>query len=218
MNAFPWIIVILTFISYLICVVLGIRYLRRLELPFKWLAGFIWVAFFMELLNTYLINLQIKSSASLHVYTIVEFAILFMVFRALYAPLIQPYLALATILGFACFAGIDILYFESLDVFNSYARGLESLILMLLSLVFFFQRLQQPGPTPLLKQPGFWLASGTLIYFGVNLFLFTMNRSLDEKTFANLWGLIHNPVILTRNVFFGVALWIARKRMNPSFS
>ncbi|WP_298513680.1 hypothetical protein [uncultured Kordia sp.] len=95
-------------------------------------------------------------------------------------------------------------------MFNSNATTVLGILVISLSLSYFYALLKEVKYTLLERNPMFWLNAGFLIYFSSNLLLFFINNSMftkaDEVSYL-VWGL-HAIVNFILVIFFTIAIWI----------
>lgn len=110
---------------------------------------------------------------------------------------------------FAGIAGVLILtnafFIEGLSKFPSIGNTILSVTLILLSLLYFWQLLDQVEIVRLEKQPMFWISAGVLSYCSINIFLFMLMRSLGSLS-QNFWT-IHSIINIIANSLFAIALF-----------
>lgn len=112
-------------------------------------------------------------------------------------------------IAFAGIAGVLILinafFIEGLLKFPSIGNTILSVTLILFSLLYFWQLLDQVEIVRLEKQPMFWISAGVLSYCGINIFLFMLLRSLGSLS-PNFWT-IHSIINIIVNFLFAIALF-----------
>ena len=105
------------------------------------------------------------------------------------------------------FTVADAMFIEGLRQFNSYSRTVESIILILTALAFFYQLINRLDLTFIDKQPMFWISVGVLIYFSGNVFLFMLQRAMiasGESDFSLYW-IIHSCLNIIANFAYSIA-------------
>ena len=112
-------------------------------------------------------------------------------------------LALSVITGVLIF--INAFFIEGLLKFPSIGNTILSVTLILLSLLYFWQLLDQAEIVRLEKQPMFWISAGVLSYCSINIFLFMLMRSLGSLS-SNFWT-IHSIINIIANLLFAIALF-----------
>lgn len=157
-------------------------------------------------------GLHLNNLPLLHIFTILEFGLLAGIFRDHLQPTVRPGQLYGLIAGFTIFAILNSIFNESILQFNAVARGVESILIILLVLLYFYVTLKTLKVSRLESSPLFWISSGLLIYFSAGLFVFIYSNYVLESQQASftVWG-IHTFMSIVRNLFFAVALWVKPK-------
>jgi len=149
----------------------------------------------------------------LHIFTIIEFAFLALILRPNVEELISGKRINQLIIGFSIFSIINSLFFESILQFNAFARAVEGLLIIFLSLVCLYLilktlKIKQPERSPLI-----WIIFGNLLYFSSSLFVFIFSNSLmpSKNISFTVWG-IHAFMSVLHYLFYTIALWIKPKK------
>ena len=155
--------------------------------------------------------LQLTNLPLLHVYTVVEFALMLFVFQRL--GVIGRRAGVVLVALFTLLAGFAAVYWHSVYEMNVVPRSVESVVVSVLALRYFFQRfyaadlhLQAPS---LGRSPGFWFATGLLLYFPASLFVFLYGAWFIEMAPLS-WAIYagHALLNITKNILFSIALWV----------
>lgn len=106
------------------------------------------------------------------------------------------------------FYGISLIILKSYAMSTSALNAVASLVLIIVSIVFFYKLLHELKVDAIHRQPILWIAFATLFYYSGNLFLFLTSNYLINQTdhFMAMWTL-HNILNFTKNILFAVALW-----------
>jgi len=127
----------------------------------------------------------------------------FIYFHAFNKPALKKLsIAFAGIAGVLIF--INAFFVEGLLKFPSIGNTILSVTLILFSLLYFWQLLDQVEIVRLEKQPMFWISAGVLSYCSINIFLFMLMRSLGSLS-PNFWT-IHSIINIIANFLFAIAL------------
>lgn len=97
--------------------------------------------------------------------------------------------------------------------FNSIAWGINTLILLMMSLRYLYNLYSNIENIQIEKHPGFIINAGLLIYFAGSLFTYLLGWYILSETsndfFANSW-MILAPANILKNIIVTFGLWIAR--------
>ncbi|MFT3702848.1 MAG: hypothetical protein QM802_10775 [Agriterribacter sp.] len=93
------------------------------------------------------------------------------------------------------------------DVFDSVSLGIRSLILLVYSIFFLFERIKDPNPLNLFSSPVFWVVVAIMIYSAGTFFPFIYaNSYMRENNFDEQYAIIHDPVYIIKNLIFSFAM------------
>src|SRR6185437_3246021 len=114
----------------------------------------------------------------LHTFTFVEYT-----FFCLYIYFILPQSILKKILpflwiGFIVFALIDLIYVNTGIEFDSFAIGIESIIIILLCIYYLFTQIKGTNSLLIYSTFNFWVVITFLIYFAGTFFLYILAQGL----------------------------------------
>lgn len=149
-----------------------------------------------------------------HIYTIIEFFIIswfyWLVFKDYFSKLLIP----IVFFTFFIFSLIDSFVFHNVFTFNSYAKSLECIIIVVLSVLYLyktFNEFQEKDPS---DTPVFWINAGFLFYFSGCLFLFTFSNYMltQGKAMAIVTWALHAFFAILMYSLISVGLY---KTKNP---
>ncbi|WP_430410091.1 hypothetical protein [Kordia sp.] len=145
-----------------------------------------------------------------HIYTIIEFLCIIYIYKdALHTLFPQRVFTIIAVV-FTAFCIINTFYFQSIFTFNSNATTMLGVLVIFLSISYFYTLLKEIKYTSLERNPMFWGNAGFLIYFSSNLLLFFISNSIStEAAEVNflVWGL-HAIVNIVLVIFFIIAIWV----------
>jgi hypothetical protein len=88
--------------------------------------------------------------------------------------------------------------------FDSVCAPVESILVILLSILFFYEQMSNPGNLMILASKSFWIIVAFLIYLSVSLFLFVSTSYLSHEEHEALWPIAGIANII-KNFLFAVA-------------
>ena len=143
----------------------------------------------------------------LYSFTIIEFSFFcFFVFLILPKNLIKksvPFIWIA----FVLFAAIDFFYINESKKFDSFASGIESIIIILLCIYYLFSQVKTVNSLLLYSTFNFWVIIAFLIYFSGTFFLYIMTENMwDDKGFRKLYFVINISFNILKNILLSVAM------------
>lgn len=150
---------------------------------------------------------QINNLPLLHVYTIAEFLFLALFFYQVTGSPGMKKGVLAGMLLFPLYGFINFTFIQSLQVFNSYTRPVEAILLIMGSLAFFYMQSLKNQNSSWQAQPETWIVIGILVYFSSSLVQFSFSNVVSSHAGRNvkllIWT-IHATLVLIMYVLFAV--------------
>jgi len=148
--------------------------------------------------------------ALFHGFTIVEFVLLGMIYRAQLNGLIPQRWISSTIIGFSGFAILNSLVWQPLTTFNTNAISISSFLLIGFALAYFYKLLRDMEYAKLERNPWFWFNIGVLLYYSSSFLLFTFNNRVIvlEPEAASVLYAVHAFFHILQYVFYSLTLWI----------
>ena len=101
--------------------------------------------------------------------------------------------------------------------FDSFSASLESVIIIIYCLIFFFEQISKPQTYFLYTLPYFWIVLGILIYMASTLFLFILAGNLSDEEFRKYW-IINSISNIISNIIFGIGFLMNRFTVHNSIS
>jgi hypothetical protein len=200
---FLYIITEVSKLSSFLPVIVGFMYFSKINKPFKRLVYFLCISAFNEYLATEFKKVYGTNVPLLHLFTPIEFSIFFIVFGQYFR--LNFFKNLIIITAFWGLAFLDAFYINNLYTHNTVARPTESIILMIASFYYFYLNLSNQNNTAIIyKEAMFWYATGILIYFSINFYMFLMVSQLVPP--IALFSIdIHSIVNIIANLLFAKA-------------
>ena len=174
------------------------------------LATLVWVGTAIALLARFVGSfLHQPNLFLLHIYTIVDFILLSLIFR----PVLPRYLSMLLLYGFPLFAASNSIFFEQLQTENVLNRSISAFILMFYALSFFTKTLREMKILNLEKEPLFWISIGVLFYNASSFFIFLFSRYLFpiQSLWFTYFG-IHAIFTIILYFCYTIALWVHPKQ------
>lgn len=183
---------------------------RKLFLPLK---IYLIISVFTQAASLYLWLRHINNLPLLHFYTLIEFILLAVFFHKLLPVKFNRQLLFLTIGLFSFFAILDSLVIENIHAFNIYTRTLESLVIILLSTIWFIQRISGDRSTESGYKKGYdYLVTGFFIYFAGSIMLFAFSNLTTKLTYSfalNVWS-VHSTLLFLLYIFILSGLYKCR--------
>ena len=207
-------ILITTFLITVIPMVIGGWKYRALNQESKaifWLAV---VTFLLDAPASYLFYHAKPNLFIGHIFTPLEFLFIVYIYRRPLKSLIPEKWNTGLMVVIALLAIGNTLFLQGIKENNTNIRTLESVLLILFSLLYFFQLARNLSVIHLEREPFFWFNTGVLLYFSGNAFIFLYSnyilkysQDLGIKVY-----LIHNFFFVLFYLFCSIALWNVQKK------
>ena len=142
------------------------------------------------------------------VFTIFEFAIFSYFFNLIInITLAKKVMSITSIIILA----ILIIIFIRADKrsFDSFSASLESVVVIIYCVIYFFEQISRPQTNFIYTLPYFWIVLGILIYMSSTLFLFIVASNLSDQEFQKYW-IITGVSNVVSNIIFGVGFLMNR--------
>jgi len=183
----------------------------------------LWVIFFYIILSLgfdffrFLLHLENETVYSIvnGIFTICEYTIFaYFFFTVINTPITKKILAIVSIIMFLL---IVIIFISSNKRnFDSASASIESITIIVFSLIYLFRQINQPQEHFIFLSPNFWVVLGILIYMSGTLFLFIMASNLSDTELQKYWIIINISNAIT-NIIFCIAFLVNRfAAPNPS--
>lgn len=194
---------------------IGSIYYKRLSPELRVITFLCWSALLVNTVSTFLANQHINNLFLIHLDTIVETLILLKFYSLVLKEVVPKRFFEVGGVAFTLIA-LGIAYtVQPFDRFNSYARTIEALGIIMLALLFFHRILMEMKILNLEKDPLFWVNTGLLLYFSGGSLLFSLSNMmlrLDAVKTIYLWG-VHGMFYLVLYLLISVAFWKEIQRL-----
>jgi hypothetical protein len=185
---------------------------RYLTSCLRYVGLFVGLATLGEVVSLITAALSIRNLHILHVYTILEFNLIALFYRRFFGQFYPRWLIPGLMGVFTGFAILNSLLLQPLNRYNTYARGLEALVVIALALLCFYKILTELPAKRLDKHPVFWINTGYLLYFAGSLFFLLLSNALltdsNRALILMVFGL-HSFLMVLMHLFIGVGLWFS---------
>ncbi len=93
------------------------------------------------------------------------------------------------------------------NTYDSLSNGLESILLIIYSIFYFFEQISKPSHIFFYAIPEFWIIVAILLYFSGTFFIDTYAQGLiEDQSFKVQYSVINNSFGILQNLLFGVAM------------
>lgn len=158
-------------VTELVAVFFGFINYRKLDKKLSLLFYFVCFGFSIDLITNILIEgFGLKNTlVFLHLYVPLEFLLLGFTYLYALRGYFNTKFLLVIIVGFEFYCLINPIFFQNINEYT-HARSISSLLLILLSILYFHKVVIEAKIESLSKEPMIWINTAVLIYFSGNLF------------------------------------------------
>jgi hypothetical protein len=151
-----------------------------------------------------LVQMGVKNNMPLiHINIIVTVLFFTVIYYKLF---LKSTLKKATIILSVITLGITFYYNSNMHEYPSVSRTAEGIMMIVLSLLYFYQLLNPLKYIDIEKQGPFWINAGVLFYFSVNIFLFMIFTRIPVKDQHNYY-IINSITNIIANILYSVGLF-----------
>ena len=209
-----WPKLMISLASYFIVIpaVFSIIKYRKLDWAMKVVAYYVFLSATVQASSTFLSSKGQNNLWLLHLYTPLEFICFVCFYGIVLQGFVKKTMMVGLGLGFVVLSALNSAFLQSVTTFNTYARSLEGILVILLCLIWCYRTLTELKIKRLEQDPVFWVNTGLLLYFSGNVLLFAFsNYIIDINRALNLyiWA-FHALFSILLYFFITVGLWKAK--------
>ena len=195
-------------------IVLALFYWKRLSVTFKWLAYFLCLGLFVELLTS-ILNPHIDNNLPiLHAYTLLEFVLSALLYQKI--GLFNRYsnksfwIFIATI---SCLIVLNSIFLEKILTYNSFARSFIQALVISFSVGYIFQLKKHSPESGALNV----MNAAMLLVNAGSLFIFMFGNVLLKNEYSNLFWDINTILNLIFQILIIISIWMASRTRKLQF-
>lgn len=118
--------------------------------------------------------------------------------------------------GFVLFAFVDFFYINQMRAFDSFASGIESIIIILFCVYYLFSQIKGSNNLLIYSTFNFWIIITFLLYFSSTFFLYLMLDSMRKDIqFQKLYFIINISFNILKNILLCVAMCMKTNQIIP---
>jgi hypothetical protein len=202
-----YLIMRLSQVSSILPLVVGSIFFNRLGSPFKTFYIYIICCVAMEGIAAFSVHYVSNNLGLLYFFTIVEFLLISYVYIQYYNK--QPAVKILVgsfVLAFLVTSVWERNYVNGDSAFNNISRPLESFFLVLYTMIFYGISLTETKSIPIWRQPMFWISTGILVFFALNIFYFMLFNLIQASGLDNnKLGILHSVLNIASYVLYAKA-------------
>jgi len=189
--------------------IIAFRKYSKLSPELKVITYYLVLSALTEILAALLAAVNKNNLPLLHIYTILQFVLIARFYGIVLAGFVPRNLIRYSAYFFIIFSILNSLFLQTIFTNNTYARTLESLLVITFSLTLFYRIISEMRIEKLEDSPVFWINTGFLIYFSSTIFLFVMSNfilPLNKTLNVYLWG-VHAFISSFHYILIAIGLW-----------
>ena len=203
-----WVIAFFFFSSYTVAIplALGAMGLKRLDHGLKYFLSLLFLILVTETSAFAMGAFNIRNLDVYNIFTGIEYAFFVLMFTSWWgSPTVKRILIGSIPLFIITWIAANYAFQVTPTQFNTVFLSVESVLFVILA-VYTLLREMQDSSVLLVDNPIFWIASGVLIYFAGNLFVFTLMDTLIRETDIPPHSvyLIHTILNIAKNILFSI--------------
>jgi hypothetical protein len=189
-------------------VMAGIIRYGRLSAPLKILSWLLFYSGANAALTSWLAIKGINNQLFINIFTLVELTLFGWVFHKVFESRGMKTLITFGVLACVAFTVINLFFLQG------FSMALESMLLTVLALLFYYKTFREERVQRLERYPLFWLSSGVLLFFAGNLFVFLFSSYVltdSPNALVAEWS-IHSVLYITTNLIYTAAFWLSPQK------
>jgi fucose 4-O-acetylase-like acetyltransferase len=197
---------ILSVVSGLIPVAAALFNYKNLDGTLKVVAVFVIVSSLFDLLLELMVRLGVRNNLPLiHLFILLS-VILFgaIYYRAFFNPILKKTVIVLCAIT-AAINLFNVIFVEGIWEYPSISNTVTGILLIFISLAYFYQLLNRAEFVHIEKQGMFWVNSGVLFYYSLALFLFMLYKQITKAHFGEYY-MIHNVINIIANLLYTAGL------------
>ena len=180
---------------------------------YKWLAIFLAFSLFSDILLRILYFLGINPNLYGNVYQVLSMPLIAIFFYyAIQWPSLKKWLIVINILYFI-FCVYNLFFLQKPETINSYSQIFESIIILVLCILFFFKLLKELPARQIQMVPLFWIMSGFLFSYAGKLVIYAITHyaiNILNDPLLIIY-MFHNLLTLLGYVLITIGAWVYNK-------
>ena len=188
-----------------------IRY-RKMNYAVKTMACYVLLGGITQVYSSYLGSQKVNNLWVLHWYTPMEFACITWFFSTVLKGFIPPKTFVGLAIVFAVLSTLNSMFLQNTETFNTYARSLEGILVIILCLLWCYRTLMEMKIQHLEQDPVFWVNTGFLLYFSGNVLLFAFSNyilNINHALNLYIWA-FHALFSILLYTLITIGLWKAK--------
>jgi hypothetical protein len=211
----PYTLNIFSSVSGILPVIAALYNYRYLDKVLKIAAAFFLVSAVFDLVLQLVVRMGINNNHPL-IYIFIIVSVLFFAaiyFYAFFNPKLKKAILILSAIALLIIL-FNVIFIESIWDYPSLSITVLGVLLIFFSLMYFYQLLNRQEFIHIEKQGLFWINTGVLFYFSINLFLFMLFRQILLR--HPEYYMIHDVTNIIANILYSVGL-LCKPQKKTSF-
>jgi len=166
-------------------VLLGVLYYHYLKPDFKLLVALMYLMYIGNSYANFTSSRSLNNLHALHIYTVLEFILIGWYYYYNLPDIISKKSILICIVLFSTFSILNSIFIQPLHTYNSYARGIEILLIISFSILFYMKNVFDLKREEELSR--LILNTAVLVYFGIT-FIYSISGNIIYKYAYDEYG------------------------------
>jgi hypothetical protein len=168
---------------------------------------FLGFTLFIEIYSTLLADNGQVTVPVYNISTTIEVVYYLWVFREILKKVLQKKILLLAMIGYPVISLIDLLFIQQPGNFHSVSYAIGCLLIILFSIIYFYDLFTNPKAIILHNEPAFWITTGLLLFYSVSFPLFVSTNLM--KFFSSVLAKNVDYILIVLNVFLYLLFSIA---------
>ena len=215
----PYVYVLSIFVSFLASLI--IYFQRKDDSYLRLFPPFLFLTLLVECAAMFNLVKGNSNRAMYHFFSLIEFIFYFYILSEIIKNVRMKRIVRIVIWVYAVLHLTNIIFVQKVYGFPAMTYALGCLLIVAISIYYFFELFQLPHSVTLVRQPDFWICSGLLFFYCCTFPIFApMNllKALPPVILKNLVGIIHVLNVLLYSSFTIAFLCRLRTRKSMSLS
>lgn len=210
-------LILISTFSVLLPALTGVILGPNLDKRLNYLVMFLFFTLFIEILATYCVIHKVSNYLLYDWFSLIEYSFFALFYRSMIRNRIITTLILVSIGCYVIGSLVYIFYFHT-SQFSSFLNNVESILIVSLVLVYFYELFTADLYVNLAREPYFWISVGVLFYYAGSFFQQgTYNYTVNHKELKQFEMTIHSLSNILMYLLFTQGL-LCRRTMQNSIS
>lgn len=194
---------------------IGLFKFKYLNYALKIIILHLFLGSLVEVASRIMMELEGNNLPLMHLYTVEEFLLIGLFYRYNLKGFVPTKWMNWIIIIFISYSVVNSLFIRSIYEYNNLARGVESLVIIIFSVLYFMKVFNNLDISNLRREPMIWLNTALLFYFSSSLFLFIFSNitlKVSNELSMSVWT-FHAVFTWLMYILIARGLWLAPKKL-----